>query len=257
MSQPPSAKRPLTEAQARSLSRSPRQSFRHGIIHSLPFLLVVMPFAMLFGLIATEAGLDIAQVMGFSALVLAGASQFTAIQLLTDHAPVWLVLVSALAVNLRMAMYSASLVPWLGQVSPLGRASVAFLLIDQTYAVSIAHFQNNPKLGLAQRMAYFLGTALTLCLPWVVFTYLGAVFGRAIPESWALDFAVPITFLAMIAPALRTAAHVTAATVSVILALVFAGLPSGVGLLIAAPAAMTAGAWVETIMIKRNGGERT
>ena len=63
---------------------------------------------------ATEAGIDVAQVMGFSVLVLAGASQFSAVQLLSDHAPVLVVLASSLAINLRMAMYSASLTPWLG-----------------------------------------------------------------------------------------------------------------------------------------------
>lgn len=53
------------------------QSLRHGIIQSTPFLLVIVPFGLLFGVVASNAGFDLAEVMGFTVLVLAGASQFT------------------------------------------------------------------------------------------------------------------------------------------------------------------------------------
>ena len=44
-------------------------TFWHGIVQSLPFLIVIVPFAVLFGVVALEAGMDVAQVMGFSVLV--------------------------------------------------------------------------------------------------------------------------------------------------------------------------------------------
>ncbi|WP_041527032.1 AzlC family ABC transporter permease [Paracoccus aminophilus] len=217
------------------------------MIQSMPFLLVVLPFAVLFGVVASNAGLDLAKIAGFSLLVLAGASQFTALQLIGDHASMVLIIVSALAVNLRLAMYSAALVPWLGATSPRQRALVAYLLIDQTYALSLREFEENPQLSLRQRLAYFCGTAALLCPLWVLATLVGATAGNAIPDSWALDFAVPITFLAMIAPMLRTPAHIAAALVSVLASLAFAFLPSGLGLLVAAPLAMATGAGVEIL----------
>lgn len=212
-----------------------------------------MPFGALFGLVAAEAGLDIAQIMGFSVLVLAGASQFTAVQLLADNTPAIIVILSALAVNLRMVMYSASLVPWLGNADAKSRGLVAYLLIDQTYALSVQEYERHPGLSLPQRLAYFFGTSVVCCIPWMISTWLGATVGNAIPESWALDFAVPITFLAMIAPMLRTLAHVAAALVALVTALAFAFLPSGLGLLIAAPLGMAAGALVETRMARTKG----
>ncbi len=240
--------------EARVLARSPAQCFHHGLLHSLPFLLVILPFGLLFGVFAAEAGLDLWQVLGFSLLVLAGASQFTAVQLLADQAPVFVVVVSALAVNLRMAMYSASIVPWIGQARPGARAAVAYLMIDQTYALAMQHYEKHPRLRLDQRLAYFFGTALGACLPWVVVSLIGAKLGNAIPESWALDFAIPITFLAMIAPMLRTLAHLAAAFVAMVAALAFAFLPSGLGMLIAAPLAMATGALVETWTERRKAG---
>lgn len=222
------------------------QSFRAGFLQALPFLLVLVPFALLFGVVATAAGLDILQVMGFSVLVLAGASQFTALQLMTDHAPVLIVLASALAINLRMAMYSASMTPWIGAAPAWQRALVAYVLIDQTYGLAMQRFERRPELPLPHRMAYLAGATPVLCLPWIGFTYVGATAGSLIPADWPLDFAVPITFLAMIAPMLRTRAHVAAAVTAIIAALALSGLPTGTGVLIAGPLGMIAGALVET-----------
>ena len=243
----------LTPAQIRALNRSPRQAFWHGLVQSLPFMLVLVPFGMLFGVVAAEAGLSLVHVLGFSTLVLAGASQFTAVQLMTDQAPVLVVIITAIAVNLRMAMYSASMVPWLGPASPGQKRLIAYLLIDQTYALSLQHYEKHPRLSISQRVAYFLGASVSCCLPWVVASAVGYLLGRAIPEGLALDFALPITFLAMIGPMLRTPAHMAAALVSIVASLVFAFLPSGLGLFVAAPLAMLTGAWVETVTERRRG----
>ena len=99
-------------------------SFWRGLRDGLPFLIVVGPFAMLFGVLATEAGLAIHETMGFSVVVIAGAAQFTALQLMNENAPTLVIIASALAVNLRMAMYSASITPHLGQL-PLWKRAIA------------------------------------------------------------------------------------------------------------------------------------
>ncbi|WP_240544718.1 AzlC family ABC transporter permease [Paracoccus sp. AK26] len=227
-------------------ARPPRAMFLQGAVKSLPFLIVMIPFAVLFGVVATEAGMDIAQVMGFSVLVLAGASQFTAVQLLSDNASVVIVILSCLAVNLRMAMYSASLVPWLRHASGGQKAWVAYALVDQSYALSIQEYEADPAMSLPQRLAFFAGVATVVCLPWMICSWIGATVGQAIPDGIALDFAMPITFLAMIAPMLRTPAHLAACFVAIAAALLLAGLPSGLGLLIAAPLGMATGAIIET-----------
>ena len=222
-----------------------REMFRRGAIKSLPFLIVMIPFAMLFGVVATEAGMDVAQVIGFSVLVLAGASQFTAVQLLSDNASVIIVILSCLAVNLLMAMYSASLVPWLRNATGAQKAWVAYALVDQSYALSIQEYEANPQMSLRHRLAFFAGVVMVVCLPWMVFSWVGATVGQTLPDDIALDFAMPITFLAMIAPMLRTPAHLAACFVAILGSLVFAGLPSGLGLLIASPLGMATGAVVE------------
>ncbi|WP_412509298.1 AzlC family ABC transporter permease [Roseovarius sp. SYSU LYC5161] len=219
--------------------------FLRGVKDGSPFILVLVPFSTLFGVVATEAGLDVFQALSFSVAVLAGAAQFTALQLLADDAPTFIAILSGLAVNLRMAMYSAALTPYLGPAPLWQRAFVSYFTVDQTYACSALQYELNPDWTIRQRLAYFFGVATPLCPFWYSFTVVGAMVGTAIPGEFALDFAIPITFIALIAPMLRTWAHVAAALTSVVVALILASLPYNLGLMVAAVAAMMAGAQVE------------
>lgn len=228
-----------------------KSAYWAGFRDGLPFVFVVIPFSTLFGVVATDAGLTLAQAMGFTVLVIAGAAQFAALQMMVENAALPLVLLAALAVNLRMAMYSASLVPYLGAAPMWQRALVAYLNFDQTYLTSVNRYEARPEMSVSDRILYFLGVASPITPLWYAMTLVGIYAGAAIPDAWALDFILPITFLAMVAPMLKSAAHVAAAAVSIIVALLLINLPSGTGLLIAAVAAMVIGAAVEVWMEKR------
>lgn len=222
-----------------------------GLRDGAPFILVAAPFALVFGVIAADAGLTLAQAMGFSVLVIAGASQFAALQMMMENASIAFVLLAALAVNLRMAMYSASLVPYLGAAPLWQRACVAYLNFDQSYLTSISRYEARPAMTVPERFAYFIGAATPITPTWFLMTYVGVVAGTAIPEAWALDFIMPIMFLAMVAPMIKSLAHVAAAAVSVSVGLLLLGMPAGTGLLIAAGSAMLTGALVEVWLERR------
>lgn len=229
-----------------------KSAYMTGLWDGMPFLLVIAPFSLLFGVVATEAGLDILQALMFSVVVIAGASQFTALQLMVDGSPTVIVLATALAVNLRMAMYSASLTPYLGAAPVWQRALVSYFLVDATYACAITRFEKEPGWTINQRFLYFLGAVTPVCPVWYVLTIVGALIGTAMPQWLALDFAVPICFLAMIAPMLRTVPHLAAALTSIVLALGLAVVPFNLGLLIAALVAMMVGAQMEVWMKGRS-----
>ena len=142
------------------------KSFLRGLRDGTPFLVVTVPFAMLFGVLATEAGLTSNETIWFSVVVIAGAAQFTALQLMADNAPVAMVLATALAVNLRMAMYSAALVPHLGTAPLWQRALLSYVLVDQSYAASIMEFERRPDMTLAEKLAYFIGVVAPVCPTW-------------------------------------------------------------------------------------------
>lgn len=227
-----------------------KSAFWRGLRSSLPFLMVGGPFAMFFGIVATEAGLHIGQTIGMSLVVIAGASQFTAVQLMIENASIWAVLAASLAVNLRMAMYSASLQPHLGDAPLWQRMLVGYVNFDVSYALGMLEYSERPEQPLPDKVAFFLGTSVLILPMWVGGTCLGAIAGEALPDNLSVDFMMPILFLSLVGPMLRTWAHLGAAVTSVIAAVAFSGLPAGIGLLIAGALAMIVGAEIE----RRRGG---
>lgn len=229
---------------------NPKSIYWRGVLDGSPFILVLVPFGMLFGVAATEAGLNVAEVMGFTVLVIAGSAQFTALQLMTENAPTLIVVLTALAVNLRMAMYSVAMVPHLGAAPLWQRALASYLLVDQSYTVAYMAYEENDW-SLSQKLAYFWGVLTPLAPLWYGATFLGAVLGSAIPPEYALDFAVPITFIALVAPSLKSLAHVATAFVSAAGTLALIWVPYNLGLIIAAICAMMVGAQVELWLERR------
>ena len=222
-----------------------RRAFWLGMRDALPFLLVIVPFGLLFGVLANEAGWRLAETLAMSAVVIAGASQFTALQLLGEQAPLVICILAPLAINLRMAMYSAALAPEIGGAPGWQRALMAYGLTDQTYGVVTNRYALSPRMSRREKVAHYFGTLVPICVPWWLATWAGAVLGTAIPEGLALDFAVPVTFIALFAPALRTRPHVAAAVVSVAVALALAWMPWNLWLIFAAGAGMATGSVVE------------
>jgi len=222
-----------------------KTAFWQGFRDGSPFVLVVVPFALLFGVVATDLGLDLVETMSMTILVVAGAAQFTALTLLVEKAPTLVILLTALAVNLRMAMYSAALTPHLGKAPFWMRALMAYFMVDQTFAVAVTKFEQNRAMPLGAKIAYYFGCLSPIAPLWYVFSFVGAVAGKAIPPEYSLDFAVPICFIALVAPVLRSLPHFVAATVSVTAALALAWVPYSLGLIIAAVLALAAGAETE------------
>jgi predicted branched-subunit amino acid permease len=224
---------------------NPKSAFFTGFRDCSPFILVAVPFGTLFGAVATEAGLNLTETMVMTTTVFAGAAQFTALSLMMEQAPIFIVILTALAVNLRMAMYSAALVPHLGKSKLRMRVLMAYFMVDQSYAVAVKKFDEVPKMPMQFKIYYYFGTLIALVPFWVLFSYIGAVAGSAIPPEYSLDFALPICFIALTAPAMRSLPHFAAALVSILGALALIWVPFNLGLIIAALFAMATGAQVE------------
>lgn len=220
--------------------------FLRGLRDALPFVVVIVPFAMLFGLIASEAGLHLYEIIIFSVVVFAGSSQFAAVQLLKENAPVLIILITGLAINLRMLMYSVALAPHLGAAKLRARAMISYFLVDQSFALASQDYDKRPDQPITEKVSYFFGAVTPIVPTWIAATIAGALVGRTIPDGYALDFAVPIAFLAMSAPMLRSKAHWMAAVVAMTVTLALHVMPYGTGLLVGGLAGMIAGAATET-----------
>ncbi len=219
--------------------------FLQGARGILPMLLGAIPFSIIFGSLAGAAGLTPWQTVGMSALVFAGSAQFIAISLLGGGVTLLVLLLTTAVVNLRHALYSASLQPHVRHLPKRWRVLLAFWLTDEAFAVvqhRYAECDASPN-----KHWYFLGAALVMYLNWQLCTWVGLLFGQAVPNigAWGLDFAMLATFIGIGVPMLRNRPQVATALVAGSVALVCHSLPYKLGLMAAAAAGIVVGVVLE------------
>jgi len=179
----------------------------------LPILLGVIPFGMIYGALAVSAGLTASASLAMSSVVFAGSAQFITAQLIAQAAPWFVVILTAAIVNLRHMLYSASLAPYVQHLPMRWKAGLAYLLTDEAYAMAITRF-HQPDRGGAFGHWYFLGAGLTLWATWQLSTLAGVMAGALVPPAWSLDFALPLTFIAIVVPALKDRPAIATALVA-------------------------------------------
>jgi len=217
-----------------TIMRAPgrRAEFWQGARDELPILLGVAPFGLIFGALAIAARLSTGQAQAMSSVIFAGSAQFIAAQLFGAGASAAVIVMVIFIVNLRHALYSASIAPYLRHLGPAWKAALAYLLTDEAYAVIIMRFQREGPAPL--RHWYALGAGLTLWWCWQLTTAIGIFVGARFPENWPLSFALPLTFIALVVPALKDRASIAAAAVAAVVGLLASGLPYKTGLVAAA-----------------------
>lgn len=225
----------------------PRPEFLAGCRDELPILLGVAPFGMIYGVLALEAGLPAFTAQAMSSVVFAGSAQFVAAQLIRSGTPALVLIMTVFVVNLRHALYSASFAPRLKHLSPGWKATLAYFLTDEAYAVAASRYAregDGPDVS-PHRHWYFLGAGVTLWAAWQLSTAAGVFIGAAVPRGWSLDFTLALTFIALVLPALKDRATTAAALVAGVVAVLAAGLPYKLGLMLAAVVGIGAGLWAE------------
>ena len=175
-----------------------RREFLAGAREAIAISTGVIPFAILFGASAVQAGFSVFETVFASAAVFGGASQFVFIEVYGLDVPGWLVVLSVFAVNFRHILYSASLGRWMTRFSPLRKAAAFFFLTDLQWATS--EMQLHSRTPGILTPAWYFGYALPLYLLWVLSTWFGAVSGSMIqhPERYGLDFLLPIYFVTIL-----------------------------------------------------------
>ena len=171
-----------------------RISFMQGLRDIAPVLVATVPFGMVFGALAAKEGFSFVEALLMSGTVYGGASQFVVLQMWADPLPFWTILVSALAVNLRHVLYSASIGRKLAHWPAAERYAGFAILTDPIFA--LADSNGGPRLTAA----YYFGLSVPLYLNWLLSTALGLILGNLIgrPEAIGLDFVVTAYFLVIV-----------------------------------------------------------
>jgi 4-azaleucine resistance transporter AzlC len=220
-----------------------RHEFLAGVRDEVPILLAVIPFGFIYGASALVAGIPASLAQAMSFIVFAGSAQFVMVQLVGTGAPGLVIVATLLVVNLRHLLYSASIAPYLQHLRGSWKAVLAYLLTDEAYVVAIVRYQEQGEAG--NRHWYFLGCGIALWTTWQASTAAGILLGAQIPPGLPLDFAIPLTFIALAVPIIKDRASVAAAVTAGVLVLLAAALPFNLGLIVAALAGMAVGVLVE------------
>ncbi|MCO6451942.1 MAG: AzlC family ABC transporter permease [Caldilineales bacterium] len=223
---------------------TPRAEFLAGVRAELPITLGVIPFGLIYGVLAVAAGLPPVLAIGMSSIVFAGSSQFIGAQLMGLNTPGVIVILTTFVVNLRHALYGFSLSPYLKHLSRPWQWLLAYLLTDEAYAVAIVHYRDNED-ALSSKHWYFLGCGLTLWSVWQASTAVGVMLGAQIPGSWSLDFTLALTFIGLVVPTLRDRPIIAAALTAGVISVLTFYWPYKLGLMAAGLAGVLVGVWLE------------
>jgi len=225
------------------------KDFRAGFTGMLPAALALMPFGLVCGVAAAAAGASPAAALGLSAIVFSGAAQILATQLFAAGAPVAVIVLACFVIGLRLVMYSAAMAPHLAPLPAQWQRLLAFVLTDQVFAAGIRRFERDDDRKAAA--AHFFGCGVMLWSSWQLWNMAGYFAGNVIPPSWSLDFAVPLCFLALLAPLLRGVPAIAAATAAAVGVVALESLPMRLNLVTAGLVGIAVGMLAEVAQERR------
>jgi len=204
-----------------------------------PILIGVVPFGLIFGVTASAASVSTWATWASSFIIFAGAAQLAVVDILGSGGTAAVAILTAVVINARHLMYSADLGSYTGSEPLRSKISMAYVLTDQAYLIWKQEFPD-PGASTGYR-SYYLGGALTLWMSWQISTSAGFVLGAAIPASWSLEFAIPLTFLALLVLAVKDKPGLVAAVAGGAVALAAVSMPYNLGLVMGAIAGVGAG----------------
>jgi predicted branched-subunit amino acid permease len=208
----------------------------------LPITAGVIPFGLVMGTVASNAKLDFIQTVGMNFFVFAGASQLAAVDLMLQKASSAVIIATGLIINLRFILYSAAFSPFMKDTNILSKMAVSYSLTDQSYTATMA----NEKLlhSTKDYLEFYFGAALVMIFAWQSGVILGFIFGNFAPSSLALDYAVPLSFVALVIPTMKGRNYVYVAGLASILSLLLKPMPYNLGLLVSAVTSIGFGAFL-------------
>jgi len=191
--------------------KSNQKVFLKGIVDVSPLMIPVVPFGLIFGVLAIDVGFSPLQTMAMSLIVFGGASQIVLLQLFSGGASSLVIISSVGAVNSRHLLYGAVVSEHLSDLKLFWKILISYFLVDQAFAKSNEYFRkNNDK----NKYFHLVGGGITCWIIWQTTTFLGIVLGSFIPEKLGLSFAVPLTFLALLVNDFRKLINVVVIIIS-------------------------------------------
>jgi predicted branched-subunit amino acid permease len=216
-----------------------RAMFRAGQRAILPSLPGAAAWGLVSGVAMVKGGLAVPWAILMSLTVYAGSAQLAALPLIATGMPLWVIVATGLATNLRFVIYSAALRPYFADQSARKRAALGFFMTDFTFTLFMRHAQEN-TLPPRHRDAWFSGVCANNWITWQTSAITGIVAASYIPTDWGLEFTGTLALIALVGPALTTRPAIVGGVVAAVVALLAHPIPYRLGLFVAAIAGIVA-----------------
>jgi predicted branched-subunit amino acid permease len=147
-----------------------------------------------------NSGLSPLEATLISLTVFAGSAQLAAVPLLMAGASSAVVILTAVVMNLRFVIFSASIAPYFLNRPLRVRLLAGYWNGDMGYALLMNKIQehaHNPAFTHASVRAYHWGVSLSNVLSWHVASLIGIALGHVFPSHWGLDFAAILALVAL------------------------------------------------------------
>ncbi len=228
--------------------KSSLEIFFKGVIDVSPLMIPVIPFGLIFGILAIDIGFSPLTTMGMSLIIFGGASQIVLLQLFSGGASSLVIISSVGAVNSRHLLYGAVISEHVSDLKLIWKIIISYFLIDQAFARSNDYLNKSKE---KNKYFHLIGGGATCWIIWQSTTLLGIILGAAIPEKLGLSFAVPLTFIAILVNDFRKVFNVIVIIVSGLVAtLGFNSIPYKAYVIVAALAGLIT-AMILTKVIKK------
>src|SRR2546428_11268833 len=225
-------------------------ALREGALASVGLLVGIVPWGIVAGVAMVSAGLTQAQAVAMSVLVFAGTAQLAVLPLLVAKAPLWVMIATALVVNLRYVIYSGVLAPHFEHLPWWWRVLLSYVTVDGVFALFAGRYRLDD--GNPHQHWYFLGGSLVMWCAWQLSSGIGFFSVALIPAEWSLEFASTLALIALLIPLLFDRAVAWGALTAGAVALSATRLSLNLGLLAAIAVGVAAGLAVARIG-PRNG----
>lgn len=226
-----------------------KESALRGFKAVVPLMLGVIPFGLITGITAANTGISIGKSILMNVGIFAGASQLAILQLISFNANMLVIISTALIINLRMMLYSLSIAPYFQKANTRWKALLAYSLTDQSYAMSLVHFINNPD---EDTQGFFFGASFGIWTIWQISSTVGYLMGSIVPPELGLDFAIPLTFIVILFKGVAGYPGVITIITSAAVAVLASKLPMNLGLILAATIGIVAGSISEKLFTNKS-----
>ena len=212
---------------------------REGFHAFLPLSVGLVPWALVMGMAMVSSGFSPLQAMGMNIIVFAGTAQLGTLPLIAADAPVWLIITTALALNLRFVIFSAAIAPGFRGIGTPGRWLAGHVLTDGVFATCLDKLlrEDDP----AWRLGYYLAPALWAWLLWQIFALTGIYAAGLIPKTWSLEFMATIALITLLVPMAKVRPMLIAALVGGASATLLRNMPLRLGVVAGICAGIAAG----------------